>query len=114
MGIAWIVGFAVYFYKRRRRKKLEAAGLLRPDELKQKEPPEKIIIPPDPAIIEGHRLPGESAFKDEDRKHDEGSSKRIMGKRHSSGNRQTTPPQPNGAKGDIVSAEMTVPPHHDI
>ncbi|THU95387.1 hypothetical protein K435DRAFT_798179 [Dendrothele bispora CBS 962.96] len=56
MGLAWIIGFVIYFRKRIRRKRrdraLLAAGKL-PTE-KNKDPEEKIVIPPDPAVLMGH------------------------------------------------------------
>jgi hypothetical protein len=50
MGIAYIVGFTIYFIKRSKRKKLKkliAAGEASPKPVP--EPKEKIVIPPDPA-----------------------------------------------------------------
>lgn len=68
MGLAWIIGFTIYFVKRAKRKRLNRkieAGEASPKPKKDpKIPDEKIIIPPDPAILLGHRLPGECAFKD--------------------------------------------------
>jgi len=65
MLIIWIIGFAVYFRKRARRKqrnRLIAAGKAQPREKDLEVPKEKIIIPPDPAVLLGHRKPGEMAF----------------------------------------------------
>jgi hypothetical protein len=77
MAIAYIVGFTIYFVKRRRRKerkrKLAASGHdltpltlpttpTTPTTKKNKKPEEKIIVPPDPAIVLGLRRPGENAF----------------------------------------------------
>lgn len=64
MGTAYIIGFSIYFYKRHRRKKLEAEALAIGGTVpkKKKKPEEKVIIPPDPAIIQGQRVPGENAF----------------------------------------------------
>lgn len=109
MGIAWIIGFAIYFYKRRRRKKLEAAGLLGPDEYKQKEPPRRIIIPPDPAIIEGYRLPGESAFRDgKEDKPEAAKGSESSGKIEPSG-RPPLSQQQNTDNAIAVTEEITVP-----
>lgn len=49
------------------RKKLNrqvAAGKAVPKKKPPKVPEQKIIVPPDPAILLGHRLPGENAFRD--------------------------------------------------
>jgi len=65
MLIIWIIGFALYFRKRARRKqrnRLIAAGKAQPREKDLEVPKEKIIIPPDPAVLLGHRKPGEMAF----------------------------------------------------
>jgi len=63
MGLAWIIGFSIYFYKRWRKKKLRRIGAVPQGEVLKK-PEEKFIIPPDPAIVLGHRAPGENAFLD--------------------------------------------------
>lgn len=78
MGIAWIIGFSIYFTKRYKRKKLNrkvAAGTALPKKKPPKIPDQKIIIPPDPAILLGHRLPGESAFQGDNDAGDEHHSK---------------------------------------
>jgi hypothetical protein len=122
MGIAWIIGFSIYFYKRYKRKKLKrkvAAGLAMPKQKKTSEPEKKIIIPPDPAILLGHRLPGEPAFKDE--KHSGSSENLTSGRDTSSGEKGTrgsssenshkaltSPPHDHTAK---VTEEMTIPRH---
>jgi hypothetical protein len=65
MGIAYIVGFSIYFFKKYKKRKLKAkvaAGLVPPKEKKPKGPQENIIIPPDPAVVLGQRLPGERVF----------------------------------------------------
>jgi hypothetical protein len=67
MGVAWIIGFTIYFVKRYKRKKLHRkieAGKALPKKKEPKSPEEKIVIPPDPAVLLGHRLPGEVVFKD--------------------------------------------------
>jgi len=59
LGIAWIIGLTVYFITRRKRKAREArvaAGLEPPKEPKK---PERYIIPPDPAIVQGQQMPGQ-------------------------------------------------------
>jgi hypothetical protein len=71
MGIAWVVGFTIYFikkWKRKNRKAKVAVGLALPKKKKETgKPDEKIIVPPDPAIFLGHRRPGENAFLDDAR-----------------------------------------------
>jgi len=65
MLIIWVIGFAVYFRKRIKRKernRLIAAGKAQPREKDLELPKEKIVIPPDPAVLLGHRKPGEMAF----------------------------------------------------
>ncbi|KAJ8509071.1 hypothetical protein ONZ45_g8740 [Pleurotus djamor] len=67
MGLAWIIGFTIYFMKRNRRKKRKAAiaaGLIPPPEPKpsEKEFEDGIIIPPDPAVLLGQRQPGERVY----------------------------------------------------
>ncbi|KAL0956342.1 hypothetical protein HGRIS_002492 [Hohenbuehelia grisea] len=61
MGLAWIIGFGIYFYKRirRKRRKAEIAAGLRAPYPKPEEPREKVIIPPDPAVLLGSHQPGE-------------------------------------------------------
>lgn len=77
MGIAWIIGFTIYFRKRYMRRKLKrkiAAGKATGKQKPSKIPEEKVIVPPDPAVLLGHRHPGERAFRDgkaSDFKHDE-------------------------------------------
>lgn len=57
MGFAWLVGFIIYFrkrYKRKMRKRAIAAGKREANKNKE-EPAEKTIIPPDPALLMGHK-----------------------------------------------------------
>ena len=110
MGIAWIIGFSVYFYRKRKRRQLKAkvsAGLAKPKEKKHKGPEEKIIIPPDPAVILGHRLPGENAFSN--------------GKGNGNGNRKHSKDNGEGPFATRLSSdsspeddkkEMSVDHHH--
>ncbi|KAJ3566520.1 hypothetical protein NP233_g6952 [Leucocoprinus birnbaumii] len=59
--LAWIIGFSLYFRKRYVRKKLKraAAAIGRPPpELKSRPETEKVVIPPDPAVLLGQRAPG--------------------------------------------------------
>lgn len=65
MFFAWVIGFVVYFRKRtnrKRRKRLieEGKAQLREKDLKALQ--ERVIIPPDPAVLFGHRKPGEMVF----------------------------------------------------
>jgi hypothetical protein len=65
MLIIWIIGFAIYFRKRARRRernRLIAAGKAQPREKDLKILEQKVVIPPDPAVLLGHRKPGEMAF----------------------------------------------------
>jgi len=61
IGVAWIVGLLMYFYKRwQGHKAVRRAGLHSHRELDIPPPkPEAFIIPPDPAVIQGFRVPGE-------------------------------------------------------
>ncbi|GLB37651.1 hypothetical protein LshimejAT787_0407020 [Lyophyllum shimeji] len=66
MGVAWIIGFTIYFRKRWKRKKLKRqieAGKAVQKQKPSKIPEENVIVPPDPAILLGHRSPGEHAFR---------------------------------------------------
>lgn len=73
LGLAWIIGFTIYFMKRHKRKKLNKqieAGEVGPEAKEEKKlPDEKIIIPPDPAVLYGHRQPGEKVFVDDESRH---------------------------------------------
>lgn len=73
--LAWIIGFAVYVrkrYKRKQRNRLIAAGEMAPREKDVRPPAEKVVIPPDPAVLFGQRKPGEHAFPE--REHSRGNS----------------------------------------
>ncbi|KAJ6587170.1 hypothetical protein DFH09DRAFT_977729 [Mycena vulgaris] len=70
MGIAYIIGFTIYFVKRCKRKRLNRR--IEAGEAQPKEPPvpkEKIVIPPDPAVLLGHNKPGDVVVVDEKRHH---------------------------------------------
>ncbi|KAJ7163570.1 hypothetical protein C8R43DRAFT_286264 [Mycena crocata] len=70
MGAAYIIGFTIYFVKRCKRKRLHRrieAGKAQPKE--EPEPKERIVIPPDPAVLLGHHRPGEVITVDEKRHH---------------------------------------------
>ncbi|KAH9485093.1 hypothetical protein JR316_0002000 [Psilocybe cubensis] len=63
--LAWVIGFAIYFRKRINRKKrnrLIAQGKATPREKDLDIPTEKIVIPPDPAVLLGRAKPGENVF----------------------------------------------------
>ncbi|KAL1670076.1 hypothetical protein GGF50DRAFT_109811 [Schizophyllum commune] len=68
MAIAWIIGFTIYFRKRWKRKirnRKRRAGLevpLSPHEGPEA-PQEKVVIPPDPAVLAGLAKPGSDAFE---------------------------------------------------
>ena len=124
MALAWIIGFTIYFIKRYKRKKLHRkieAGKALPKQKEPKAPEEKIIIPPDPAVLLGHRLPGEIAFKDEKRGKGASYAHPKTPPPHSSTDLggagkpdQTAPAHgkspPASTEGDIFSAEIDIPP----
>ncbi|KAF7376289.1 Protein kinase domain-containing protein [Mycena sanguinolenta] len=65
MGAAYVVGFTIYFWKRCKRKKLKRRieqGKAEPKV--QPEPKERIVIPPDPAVLLGHNKPGDVIIPD--------------------------------------------------
>ncbi|KAJ7647114.1 hypothetical protein FB45DRAFT_1051660 [Roridomyces roridus] len=70
MGAAYAVGFTIYFVKRCKRKRLNrriAAGKAPPKEAK--EPEERFILPPDPAVITGLHKPGDVVIVEGKRNH---------------------------------------------
>jgi len=119
MGIAWIIGFTWYFIKRYRKKKLAAAvaaGLAEPKIKPPKGPQEKLIIPPDPAIVLGHRVPGETAFKGENEPEKEADLQRKEGSLREvaeADGEKSDDSRSSGAQtrdaSDAISVEMTVP-----
>lgn len=63
--LAWAIGFTVYFrkrYNRKKRNRLIAEGKATPREKDLEVPKEKIVIPPDPAVLLGRAKPGENVF----------------------------------------------------
>ncbi|KAF7793868.1 hypothetical protein EIP86_004990 [Pleurotus ostreatoroseus] len=66
VGVAWIIGFIIYFFKRgRRERRARALGFQGHREML--DPPKKpveFIIPPDPAIVESGMIPGERIYDD--------------------------------------------------
>jgi len=77
IGVAWIIGLLIYFYKRwQGHKAVRRAGLHSHRELDIPPPkPEPYIIPPDPAIIQGFRAPGERVVIDDPRADGDGHPK---------------------------------------
>jgi len=69
IGILWIVGLLIYIYRRYRgHQQVRSAGLRNHRELAIPPPkPEAYILPPDPAIIQGFRVPGERVVPDDPR-----------------------------------------------
>ncbi|PPQ98781.1 hypothetical protein CVT24_003339 [Panaeolus cyanescens] len=85
MLIAWIIGFAIYFrkrYNRKKRNRLIAEGKASPREKDLRQPEEKIVIPPDPAVLLGQRKPGEVVFPEGENSRD--SPLRVPWSRHGS------------------------------
>ncbi|KAJ7346797.1 hypothetical protein DFH08DRAFT_202225 [Mycena albidolilacea] len=80
MGAAYVVGFTIYFWKRCKRKKLHRRikeGKAEPKV--EPEPKEKIVIPPDPAVLLGHNRPGDIIVVDEGRHHRSKSVPKVHG-----------------------------------
>jgi hypothetical protein len=80
MGAAYVVGFTIYFWKRCKRKKLHRRikeGKAEPKV--EPEPKEKIVIPPDPAVLLGHNRPGDVIVVDEGRHHRSKSVPKVHG-----------------------------------
>jgi len=70
MGAAYAIGFTIYFVKRCKRKRLHRRieeGKAEPKV--EPEPKERIVIPPDPAVLLGHNRPGDVVIVDEKRNH---------------------------------------------
>ncbi|KAF8160759.1 hypothetical protein B0H34DRAFT_350891 [Crassisporium funariophilum] len=85
MFLAWVIGFGIYFrkrYKRRQRNRLVADGKAAPREKDLEIPKEKIVIPPDPAVLLGQRKPGELAFPE--RQNSNEGPHRMAWSRHAS------------------------------
>jgi len=127
--ILWGIGFAVYFkkrYRRKQRNRLIAAGKAEPRPKDLEVPKEKIVIPPDPAVLLGQHQPGEILFPE--RQHSKDRRHRHMPRstRHGSYSRAhgesstTLPTQPlqdeiegsivvQGPEESIVDETVTVP-----
>lgn len=72
VGLAWIIIFSMWLLKQHkkrvaRRKDPERVALREAEALREKTGHTTFIIPPDPAVINGQRRPGESAFQDDRR-----------------------------------------------
>lgn len=118
LALAWSIGLIVYLIKRRKRKERDAkvaAGAALP---KKKDPEQKFIIPPDPAIVLGHRLPGESAFKDE--KHPPGFAQvhhaNTLPEPFGEHRRESESPEPapGSRSARVASAPSTLPTINDV
>ncbi|KAJ6500061.1 hypothetical protein C8R47DRAFT_1110283 [Mycena vitilis] len=103
MGVAYIIGFTFYFVKRCKRKRLKRrieAGQAEPEV--EPEPKERIVIPPDPAVLLGHHRAGDVVVVDEKRHHH---------------HHQKSTPRVHGSSGSTshlviderISEEVTVP-----
>ncbi|KII92732.1 hypothetical protein PLICRDRAFT_27744 [Plicaturopsis crispa FD-325 SS-3] len=71
VAIGWFIGAILYYNHRRRRKireKKVALGLKKPKVKAEPQVEQKLIIPPDPAVLQGHAKPGEFIFAEDDRK----------------------------------------------
>jgi len=80
MGVAYIIGFTIYFVKRCKRKKLHRRieeGKAEPKV--EPEPKERFVIPPDPAVLLGHNKPGDVIVVDEKRHHRQKSVPKVHG-----------------------------------
>jgi len=122
--IIWVIGFAVYFrkrYRRKQRKRLIAAGKAEPRQKDLELATEKIVIPPDPAVLLGQHQPGETLFPERRRSKD--SHHQPPWSRHGSYNTkhngESSTPLPSApmhvepiresTSDDAVVDEMTIP-----
>jgi len=109
MFIAWTIGFAVYFrkrYNRKKRKRLIEEGKAQPREKDLKVLQEKVVIPPDPAVLLGQRKPGEKVFPEREQS-SPGRSLQNTRTIPSSGSKDT-----NGTTGSPCSAQEAV--YHEL
>jgi len=129
MVIAWIIGFAIYFrkrYNRKLRNRAIAAGEAEPRPKDLEQPKEKVIIPPDPAVLLGQRQPGEHVFPERSKSHHSsegkihrmiyanGRGKSIDGYAHQPGeSRELLPSQPplirSNSADNLIQEITTVP-----
>ena len=79
IGLLWIIGLLIYIYRRYRvHQQVRSAGLRNHRELDIPPPkPEAFILPPDPAIIQGFRAPGERVVPDDPRANGNGKPKHV-------------------------------------
>jgi hypothetical protein len=83
--LLWGIGFIVYFRKRWRRKernRLIRLGKAEPREKDLEIAKEKIVIPPDPAVLLGQRQPGDNAFPERQHSSDERRAERERQRDH--------------------------------
>ncbi|PCH43432.1 hypothetical protein WOLCODRAFT_164436 [Wolfiporia cocos MD-104 SS10] len=80
IGVAWVVGLLIYFYRRwKGHRAVRSAGLRSHRELDVPPPkPEPYIIPPDPAVIQGVRAPGERVVFDDPRADEDGHPRHAI------------------------------------
>ncbi|KAF9478823.1 hypothetical protein BDN70DRAFT_727256 [Pholiota conissans] len=120
--LLWAIGFAVYFrkrYRRKQRNRLIAAGKAEPRPKDMEPLKEKIIIPPDPAVLLGQHQPGETLFperrKSKDSRHQPPWSRHGSYTKHSG---ESSSPLPAAtirtepiieSADDAVIDEMTIP-----
>lgn len=102
MVLAWVIGFAIYFrkrYNRKKRNRLIAEGKAVPREKDLQPLQEKVVIPPDPAVLLGQRKPGEMVFPERQHSKD---GHRPPWSRHASRSPSTTPQvtRETGQKGN--------------
>lgn len=131
MGLAWIIGFAIYFMKRYKRKKrnqaIAAGEVVAVKDEAPTVPEEKIIIPPDPAVLLGHRVPGEYVFPEREsseRKHrvrsllSRSNTDKTHPHRTEPGRIETVatagPSIPSQINQESVSEEMSISPSHKL
>ncbi|KAJ7045693.1 hypothetical protein C8F04DRAFT_1065823 [Mycena alexandri] len=103
MGTAYIIGFTIYFVKRCKRKRLKRrieAGKAEPKV--EPEPKEKIVIPPDPAVLLGHNRPGDVIVQEKPHHHRQKSVPKVHAGEGSTSNLVR-------ADTDRISEEVTVP-----
>ena len=79
IGLLWIIGLLIYIYRRYRvHQQVRSAGLRNHRELDiPPAKPEAFILPPDPAIIQGFRVPGERVVPDDPRAKGNGKPKHV-------------------------------------
>lgn len=107
--ILWGIGFAVYFkkrYRRKQRNRMVAAGRAEPRPKDLEVPKEKVVIPPDPAVLLGQRQPGEILFPERQHSKDGHQRHHPWSSRHgsyskSNGESSTALPRPSVQESEI-------------